>query len=160
MNYFELFAIEQKYDIDQKLLQKQYFSLQTKYHPDRSKNELERSENLEYSMLINRDDYLRAEYLLKIKGELIDDNRLKKLLSHDQLEEILNNYELIEELQDLPQLYAAAQDKIEDCQKLVHEIGISFRENNIKQALDLTVKLKYLTNLVGNIKLKIKNADN
>ncbi len=166
MNYFELFAIEQKYDIDQKLLQKQYFSLQTKYHPDRSKNELERSENLEYSMLINeafkilQDDYLRAEYLLKIKGELIDDNRLKKLLSHDQLEEILNNYELIEELQDLPQLYAAAQDKIEDCQKLVHEIGISFRENNIKQALDLTVKLKYLTNLVGNIKLKIKNADN
>ena len=88
------------------------------------------------------------------------DNRLKKLLSHDQLEEILNNYELIEELQDLPQLYAAAQDKIEDCQKLVHEIGISFRENNIKQALDLTVKLKYLTNLVGNIKLKIKHANN
>ena len=139
MNYFELFAIEQKYDIDQKLLQKQYFSLQTKYHPDRSKNELERSENLEYSMLINE---------------------AFKILSHDQLEEILNNYELIEELQDLPQLYAAAQDKIEDCQKLVHEIGISFRENNIKQALDLTVKLKYLTNLVGNIKLKIKNADN
>ena len=82
MNYFELFAIEQKYDIDQKLLQKQYFSLQTKYHPDRSKNELERSENLEYSMLINeafkilQDDYLRAEYLLKIKGEFIDDNKL------------------------------------------------------------------------------------
>ena len=64
MNYFELFAIEQKYDIDQKLLQTQYFSLQAKYHPDRSQNEFERHGNLEYSMLINeafkilQDDYL------------------------------------------------------------------------------------------------------
>jgi len=72
MNYFELFAIEQTYNIDQKLLQTQYFILQAKHHPDRSRNEIERRENLEYSMLINeafkilQDDYLRAEYLLKI----------------------------------------------------------------------------------------------
>ena len=32
-------------------------------------------------------------------------------------------------------------------------------ENNLAKALDLTVRLKYLTNLVKNIKLKVKNAD-
>ena len=166
MNHFELFAIKQKYDIDQKLLQKQYFALQTKHHPDRSKNELDRRKNLEYSMLINeafkvlQDDYLRAEYLLNIKGEHIDDNKLKSLLSHNQLEEILENYELIESTQDLSQLNKIQQDKIGDCQKLVCKITQAFTENNLKQALDLTVSLKYLTNLVGNIKLKIKNANN
>jgi len=166
MNHFELFAIKQKYDIDQKLLQKQYFALQTKHHPDRSKNELDRRKNLEYSMLINeafkvlQDDYLRAEYLLNIKGEHIDDNKLKSLLSHNQLEEILENYELIESTQDLSQLNKIQQDKIGDCQKLVCKITQAFKENNLKQALDLTVSLKYLTNLVGNIKLKIKNANN
>ncbi|MFK7968597.1 MAG: Fe-S protein assembly co-chaperone HscB [Rickettsiaceae bacterium] len=166
MNHFELFAIKQKYDIDQKLLQKQYFALQTKHHPDRSKNELDRRKNLEYSMLINeafkvlQDDYLRAEYLLNIKGKHIDDNKLKSLLSHNQLEEILENYELIESTQDLSQLNKIQQDKIGDCQKLVCKITQAFTENNLKQALDLTVSLKYLTNLVGNIKLKIKNANN
>jgi Fe-S protein assembly co-chaperone HscB len=166
MNYFELFAIEQTYNIDQKLLQTQYFVLQAKHHPDRSRNELERRENLEYSMLINeafkilQDDYLRAEYLLKIKGELIDDNKLKNLLSPDQLEEILENYELIEITQDLSQLHELQHDKSEDCQKLVLKLEQAFKANNLKQALDLTARLKYLTNLVGNIKLKIKNANN
>jgi molecular chaperone HscB len=166
MNYFELFAIEQTYNIDQKLLQTQYFILQAKHHPDRSRNELERRENLEYSMLINeafkilQDDYLRAEYLLKIKGEFIDDNKLKNLLSPNQLEEILENYELIEITQDLSQLHKLHHDKNEDCQKLVLKLEQEFKANNLKQALDLTARLKYLTNLVGNIKLKIKNANN
>jgi DnaJ-class molecular chaperone len=166
MNYFELFAIEQTYNIDQKLLQTQYFILQAKHHPDRSRNEIERRENLEYSMLINeafkilQDDYLRAEYLLKIKGEFIDDNKLKNLLSPDQLEEILESYELIEITQDLSQLHKLQHDKSEDCQKLVLKLEQAFKANNLKQALDLTARLKYLTNLVGNIKLKIKNANN
>ena len=166
MNYFELFAIEQTYNIDQKLLQTQYFILQAKHHPDRSRNEIERRENLEYSMLINeafkilQDDYLRAEYLLKIKGEFIDDNKLKNLLSPNQLEEILENYELIEITHDLSQLHKLHHDKSEDCQKLVLKLEQAFKANNLKQALDLTARLKYLTNLVGNIKLKIKNADN
>jgi len=165
MNYFELFAIEQKYDIDQKLLQTQYFSLQAKYHPDRSENEFEHHGNLEYSMLINeafkilQDDYFRAEYLLKIKGEMIDDNNLKNLLLPNQLEEILDNYELVENTQDLSQLQRIQQDKTRDYQKLLLKLEESFKANNLKQALDLTIQLKYLTNLVRNIKLKIKNAN-
>ena len=118
-------------------------------------------------MLINeafkvlKDDYLRAEYILKTKGEALDDNKLKSVLSPAQLEEILEEYESIENIKgNLSSLYAIEKDKIEICKKLVHDIGIAFSENNIKQALDLTVRLKYLTNLVNNIKLKIKNADN
>ena len=61
---------------------------------------------------------------------------------------------------EIVSLYVIKKDKIAICEKLVHDIGIAFSENNIKQALDLTVRLKYLTNLVNNIKLKIKNADN
>lgn len=166
MNYFELFSIEQKYGIDQQLLQKQYFALQAKYHPDRSKTELERHKNLEYSMLINesfkilQDDYLRAEYLLKLKGEFIDDNNLKNLLSPNQLEEILESYELIETTQDLSQLDKMQQEKTKYCKHLVLKLEQAFEKNNLKQALDLTISLKYLTNLVRNIKLKIKNANN
>ena len=42
---------------------------------------------------------------------------------------------------------------------MVQELEGYFNENNLAKALDLTVRLKYLTNLVKNIKLKVKNAD-
>ena len=59
----------------------------------------------------------------------------------------------------LPKLESALNEK--DTENIWREtISSFFSENNIKQALDLTVRLKYLTNLVNNIKLKIKNADN
>ena len=35
-----------------------------------------------------------------------------------------------------------------------------FEDNNITKALDITLRLKYLTNLVKNIDLKIKHANN
>ena len=38
MNYFELFALEQNYTLDQKHLRKQYLALQEKYHPERKNN--------------------------------------------------------------------------------------------------------------------------
>jgi Fe-S protein assembly co-chaperone HscB len=104
---------------------------------------------------------LRAEYILQLKGEALNDNTLKTVLSPAQLEEILEEYELIENIrEDLSSLYSIEKNKIEIYKELVHNIAIAFSENNIKQALDLTVRLKYLTNLVNNIKLKIKNADN
>ncbi len=167
MNYFELFDIEQNYIIDQTRLRKQYLALQEKYHPDKAKDDLQRHKNAEYSMFANeafkvlKDDYLRAEYILKTKGETLDDDKLKSVLSTAQLEEILEEYESIESFScNLSSLYVIKKDKIATCEKLVHDIGIAFSENNIKQALDLTVRLKYLTNLVNNVKLKIKNADN
>ena len=43
MNYFELLNVEQKYDVDLSLLQKQYLSKQALYHPDRAKDETTRT---------------------------------------------------------------------------------------------------------------------
>ena len=101
MNYFELFDIEQNYIIDQTRLRKQYLALQEKYHPDKAKDELQRHKNAAYSMFANeafkvlKDDYLRAEYILKTKGEILDNDKLKSVLSAAQLEEILEEYESI-----------------------------------------------------------------
>ena len=166
MNYFKIFDIDPKYDIDQKLLQKKYFTLQLKYHPDRSKNESDRYNSLINSTLVNKafktiqDDYLRAEYLLKTRGFLTLENKLTNSLSHKQLEKILESYEILEDIKSLPDLYKIKQYKINDYQELVLKIAEAFTKNNFKEALDLTVSLKYLNSLIQNIKLKIRNADN
>lgn len=165
MNYFELFNIPNNYIIDENFLQKKYFSLQITHHPDRAKNELERSENLKYSMLINeafkilKNSYTRAIYMLQLGGVTFDDSTLKNLLSTSELEAILSQYELIEDITDLAALQAFEKTKILEQENLIQKIGLSFLQNNTKQALDLTIKLKYLISLLENIGLKIKNAN-
>lgn len=165
MNYFKLFSLEANYIVDQALLKKSYLSLQIKYHPDKAKTPLEQRNNLEQSMLINeafkvlQDDYLRAEYLLKLKGVVMDDSSLKNAIPMDQLEQILDQYEVIEETNDPLLLKSIEKEKIAEQEELKNAIDICFAQNNLKEALDLALRLKYLTNLVGNIRLKIKNAN-
>jgi len=170
MDYFELFSLNRSYFIDQNLLKKTYLSLQAKYHPDKSRqekiaNHQDQRNNLEKSILINeafkvlQDDYLRAEYMLKLNGIAVDEFSLKNTLTTDQLQELLDQYELIEETTDPLLLKAIEQEKINEQEALKAAINGSLTKKSFKEALDLTIRLKYLTNLVGNIKLKIKHAN-
>ncbi|GAB4168816.1 MAG: Fe-S protein assembly co-chaperone HscB [Rickettsiaceae bacterium] len=166
MNYFDLLDLEQSYELDQSLVRKQYLLKQAEYHPDRANTELEKKNRLEKAMLINEaykvlsDDYKRAEYLLSIKGVELNDRILNSRLSTEELEVILEQHEIIAEMEALPDLKATEQSKLKEKSLLLQELGQAFRANNLAKALDLTIRLKYLTNLVGNIKLKIKHANN
>lgn len=166
MNYFELLDVEQKYDIDQALLQKQYLSKQAVYHPDRASDETTRTEYLNISMQLNeaykilKDDYMRAEYLLKISGQEFDERALRNALSTSELEEIMGLYETLDAIDQLPELQALKKVKIAEQTRMVQELAEHFEANNLAKALDLTVRLKYLTNLVKNIKFKIRHANN
>ena len=57
-------------------------------------------------------------------------------------------------------LIAKEQQKFAMKAELIREITTHFNKNNFTKALDISIRLKYLTNLVGNIKLKIKHANN
>ena len=68
-------------------------------------------------------------------------------------------HEMVDDAEDLEVLKQMEQIKLQEKDKMVQELEDCFNENNLAKALDLTVRLKYLTNLVKNIKLKVKNAD-
>ncbi|PCJ24835.1 MAG: Fe-S protein assembly co-chaperone HscB [Rickettsiales bacterium] len=165
MNYFKLLELEQKYDIAPSLLEQQYLNKQLTYHPDKAESEPMRGKYLEISMQLNdaykilKDDYMRAEYMLKLSGQKFDDDTLKNKLSNSEIEEIIDEYELIDEIDQLPKLKEIQLAKNSDKLKLTKELTDCFSNNETAKALDLTVRLKYLTNLVRNIKLKIKHAD-
>jgi hypothetical protein len=63
-------------------------------------------------------------------------------------------------MHDSADLIAKEQQKLAMKAELIREITNHFNKNNFTKALDISVRLKYLTNLVGNIKLKIKHANN
>jgi len=68
-------------------------------------------------------------------------------------------HEVIEATEDLHTLQKIMNLKLQEKDTMVRELGIYFDENNIAKALDLTVRLKYLTNLVRNVELKVKHAN-
>ncbi len=166
MNYFQLLELEQRYDIEQNLIRSNYLIKQMEYHPDRASDNLSKIRNIEISMLLNEaykilsDDYKRAEYLLKLNGFEFNDKHLSLKLSPHELEEILEEYEEIEKIHEITDLIAKEKEKLVIKIELIKEITSHFSKNNFTKALELTVRLKYLTNLVGNIKLKIKHANN
>jgi molecular chaperone HscB len=76
MNYFEVFELPQKLTIDTAALEKQFYSLSRRLHPDRfaSRPVAEQEEALTKSSLLNdayrtlKDPVLRTQYLLKLEG--------------------------------------------------------------------------------------------
>ncbi len=166
MNYFQLLELEQRYDIEQNLLKDKYLAKQMEYHPDRATENAAKVRNIEISMSLNEayktlsDDYKRAEYLLKLNGFELRDEQLTAQLSSHELEKILEEYEEIEEMHELADLINKEQEKLAIKAELIRAITSHFNKNNFAKALDITLRLKYLTNLVGNIKLKIKYANN
>lgn len=163
--YFQLLDLPKKYAVDKTQLKNKYLEMQIKFHPDKAVNEKQRREFLEKSMKLNeaqkilKDDYLRAEYMLKLAGAELNDHTLREAISTDELEEIMEINEVIEATEDLHTLQKIMNLKLQEKDTMVRELGIFFDKNNIAKALDLTVRLKYLTNLVRNIELKVKHAN-
>lgn len=76
MNYFEVFSLPEKLIIETAALEKQFYALSRKLHPDRfaSRPAAEQEEALRQSSLLNdayrtlKDPILRTQYLLKLEG--------------------------------------------------------------------------------------------
>lgn len=154
-----------RYDIDQSFLHQQHLALQKEHHPDNIADQNLQKETLAKSIELNnaykilKDDYLRAEYLLKLEGYKFDDESLKHMINHDELEEILEDFETLEEVSSLTDLRDIEKSKLSQQELLISKITKSFEQKNLQESLDLTIRLKYLTNLVRNIKQKIKSLE-
>ena len=76
MNYFEFFNLPRKLTLDVVALEKQFYTMSRKLHPDRfaSKPVAEQEAALAQSSLLNdayrtlKDPILRTQYLLKLEG--------------------------------------------------------------------------------------------
>ncbi len=76
MNYFEFFGLPRKLTLDVVALEKQFYTMSRKLHPDRfaSKPVAEQEEALAQASLLNdayrtlKDPILRTQYLLKLEG--------------------------------------------------------------------------------------------
>jgi len=158
-DYFELLSIENKYDIGVEILNQQYLAMQIKYHPDQridKTNNLSISIDLNKAYTILKDDLKRAEYMLSLHGLNLDDRLVRSNLSDLELQNIWNELEIIEDTEDLVVLENMYNQKILEKNILMKNIADGFKQKKLKFALDSTISLKYISNMINNIQLKIR----
>lgn len=139
-NFFTIFDIEEKFEIDLDLLDEHYFALLASSHPDVVKSE----SNLKNSILINqgynilKDEFERACHILELHGFFIKDDTKSPKLSPETLEYIIELHESpIEEIREI-------------LDGLKSRVSKFFSTQNYEQAALLMLEIRYITSMTRN----------
>ena len=167
MTYFEFFEIPPTLSIDLKDLEKRFYALSRKWHPDMfaRKTAAEQDMALQATALLNdgyrvlRDSVQRALYVLKLEGFDVGEQGTKDVPA-ELLEEVFELNMAIEELKDgdesaRPQL-EAARERFEGMKlALDEELATQFSAWDaghdralLTEVRQLLNRRKYITNLI------------
>ncbi len=163
MNYYKLFSINESYLIDNAELKRLYLNLYENSHPDKAKDPEDKKVKLEKSIVLNKafkvlnNDYLRAIHILELNDLIFQEEELRSALSSEELEEIFENYQNIENNQDLKFLMNFEKVKKNEKKTLMNKIDALIQKKEFENITKLVLKLKYMMNLIDSIRVKIKN---
>ncbi len=162
-NYFLIIGLKELYDISLEELEEKYFSSQLKAHPDSQRKQDQSSKfanpkEINEAYLNLKDPYLRAKHMLKLNGYVFDDASLKQKLSFSELEDILEKFEILENLNNIDSLETFLKKIEESKEKMILKISNSFSKNEKENAILFTIKLRYIVNLIEKINIKMKNV--
>jgi len=161
-DYFSLFGLPARYDLDASALDAAYRRLQSTVHPDRhaAAGEAQRRLALQASARVNeayrtlKNSVDRAQYLLKMHG--VDAlAETDTVLPQDFLEYQLERREAIDEARlahDAQRLDALLADVRGEVDELTHVLADELRDSRALEAARSTVrKLKFLSKVAADI---------
>lgn len=150
-NFFNLFSLPQIFEIDLAELEKKYLTFQHQFHPDKSSSDdISKSIEINQAYKILSDDFLRACYLLQLKGiDILHDEKALKV-EMATLEEAIELQEKISEI---------SKDEIDDLRKKINSeikslILEAMQSLETQAAAQLLVKAKYLKKSLEDLKIR------
>lgn len=166
INFFTLFNLETRYDIDLTQLRQHYLRLQQNMHPDmnvnRSNTESDYSED--NSSIINgayktlRDPYQRGLYLLNKRYKMaIDEGNIET--EPELLLEIMELNEDIELARNDKDDLMALLDRLEkDIESIVEQLKAAFADDNGSHARCLLVRYAYYNSSLDKLRSQLVNV--
>lgn len=162
-DHFARLGLSRAFDIDSGDLQKRYFALQAKLHPDRFANRSarERAASLAQTTTLNeayhalRRPLERAAYLLKLAGLEPATESSGTVDDPELLMESLERREALmaaETAADAGKILDKAERDAESC---VKDLSAAFAANDLDAAARLTTRLKYLHKLAEEARTRV-----
>ncbi|XP_017753067.1 PREDICTED: iron-sulfur cluster co-chaperone protein HscB, mitochondrial [Eufriesea mexicana] len=159
LTYFDIIGIAKSYDINISEIQKKYKELQKVLHPDKfsTKSEKEKQLSETLSTLVNEaystllHPLKRGLYMLKLNDIMISEgtNNVDKeflfeiMEKNEEVEDAANNEEKIKKL---------IQENESILNGLTMEITDAFKQENIKKAESLLIRMKYYDSISNKLK--------
>lgn len=151
-NYFEIFELKEKFEIDLDELEAKYFSLQQQFHPDKaSVAEIENSIEANKAYEVLKNPLRRALYILKLHGIDIENDETAVRPDMTTLEEILEIQEKL--MQASADEIADIKTKINaDVKNLIANAAQKLDNKSFAEAAQILVKAKYLSKILSDLK--------
>jgi molecular chaperone HscB len=153
MTHFELMRVNQEYSIDLNELERTFYDMQRKFHPDRfirksAQGRLNAqlyaaSLNEAYSVL--KSPLKRAEYILKLHGCDKEQNDPELLM------EVMELREQISELQGMTAIENMKKSLKNKSDKIIDNIGASFKKDDYAAAKNHCLYLKYIEKMMNEL---------
>lgn len=159
-NFFELFSLPVSFSINLADLEKKYVALQMQYHPDRfvGKADKERIDAASKSADVNngynilKSPVKRAEHILNLKEISVGDQREAVKPSQSLLVEMLEIREVLYESKNPKEIENLGIKAEKDYESTLKNLEKIFAENNFAKAAEETIRLKYLSKFLEEIK--------
>ena len=150
-NFFEIFSLPQIFAIDISELEKKYLDFQREFHPDKSSSDdISKSITVNEAYKVLSDDFLRACYILQLKGiDILHDEKAVKI-DFSTLEEAMEMQEKISEI---------SKDEIEPLRKELNSrvkllISEAMQNFDTQEMAQILIRTKYLKKSLEDLKIR------
>ncbi|MEO5337004.1 MAG: Fe-S protein assembly co-chaperone HscB [Magnetospirillum sp. WYHS-4] len=162
VDHFARLSVEARYELDLAELDRRYFALQRRLHPDRfaTRTPRERALSQQQATSLNeayetlKDPLRRADYLVHLKGAGVLPEGCDLIADPVVLMEAMEMRERLGETESPAEVDAIADETSRDMRNCVDELRSAFAANELATACRLTTRLKYLTKLAGEVKAR------
>lgn len=155
-DHFRRLGIARSFDVNRAELERRYFDLQRRLHPDRFATRTGREKALSQAQAVSlneayqtlADPLDRAVYLLHLAGMDVLAEGCNRITDPVILMEAMEMQEALAGSQSAAQVELFAANVAADIEECIGDLAVAFRKNDLDEAAKLTTRLRFLRKLI------------
>lgn len=155
-DHFRRLGMPPGFEVDRAQLERRYFDLQRRLHPDRFATRTAREKALSQAQAVSLNEAFetladplgRAVYLLHLAGIDVLSEGCNQIADPIILMEAMEMREALADAQSAGQVELFVANVAADVEECIGDLAVAFRKNDTDEAAKLTTRLRYLRKLI------------